>query len=102
MKTEELLELPGYDPEALLDLVIDRKGIKNDAALARALAVGPPVLSKIRHKHLRISNDILVRLYDIAHLDLDYMRRIAGIPRTDGTMPPAPSQVPQSAEMAEA
>lgn len=94
MKKEELVKLESYNPNALLDLVIDRKRLRCDAALARALDVGPPVLSKIRHKHLKISNDLLVRLFDISNLNLDYMRRIAGIPRTPGTAEPTPERQP--------
>lgn len=103
MKREELVKLESYDPDALLDLVIDKKHLRTDAGLSRAVGVGAPVLSKIRHKHLKISNDLLVRLHDVAGLDLDYMRRIAGIPRTPGTTAPVttlPAKVP--AETAEA
>lgn len=102
MKKEELVKMESYDPDALLDLVIDRKHLRTDAGLSRLLGVGAPVLSKIRHKHLKISNDLLVRLFDISGLDLDYMRRIAGIPRTPGTTPPDVSPAKAPAEMAEA
>jgi hypothetical protein len=38
--------------------------LKNDAALARFLAVRPPVISKIRHGRARITADLLVHIYD--------------------------------------
>lgn len=38
-----------YDPNKFLDTLLDKFGLKNDAALARTLEVGPPVISKIRH-----------------------------------------------------
>lgn len=80
MKKADLFEVKTYNPDALLDLLIDRDHLRCDAALARALDVGPPVLSKIRHRTLKISNDLLVRMHDAFGLDLDYLRKIAGIP----------------------
>lgn len=35
-------------PHALLDFLIEEKGMKNDAAIARILGINPSVLSKIR------------------------------------------------------
>ena len=39
-----------YDPDKLLDALLDRMQLKNDAALARTLGMAPPSLSKIRHR----------------------------------------------------
>lgn len=39
-----------YDPNNLLDSLIEKLHLKNDAALSRALEVAPPVISKIRLK----------------------------------------------------
>jgi hypothetical protein len=36
-------------PNYLLDVLLQRHELKNDAALAVALAVAPPVISKVRH-----------------------------------------------------
>jgi hypothetical protein len=96
MKKEEMVELENYDPDALLDYVIDKLHLRSDAGLSRALKVGPPVLSKIRHKHLKISSDLLVRMHDVSDLGLDTMRKIAGIPRTPGTHYPMKTQVKEA------
>lgn len=99
MKKDDLVELETYTPEALLDLIIDRDRLRCDAALARKLDVGPPVLSKIRHRRLKISAEILVRIHDLFGLDLDYSRKVAGIPLTPGTKghEQGPSPVPTKA-----
>jgi len=43
-----------YNPNRLLDTLIERLRLKNDAALSRALEVAPPVISKIRHGRLPV------------------------------------------------
>jgi hypothetical protein len=44
-----------YNPDNLLDGIIARLRLKNDAALARALEVAPPLISKIRHRRLPVA-----------------------------------------------
>ncbi|MBB5198738.1 hypothetical protein HNR39_000548 [Glaciimonas immobilis] len=39
-----------YDPAQLLDAVIQKLHLKNDAALSRSLEISPPIISKIRHR----------------------------------------------------
>ena len=48
-----------YDPNNLLDTLIDKLHLKNDAALSRALEVAPPVISKIRHRRLPVGASLL-------------------------------------------
>lgn len=38
--------------------------LKNDAALARFLSFGPPVISKIRRGRLDISAEVLLRMHE--------------------------------------
>ena len=52
-----------YNPDKLLDALLDRLVLKNDAALARALEVAPPVISKIRHRRLPVGASILIRMH---------------------------------------
>lgn len=74
MKT---LENPSYNPDALLDHVIEKLNLKNDAALARLLKVAPPVLSKIRHKRLSIGPAMLLRLHDVTDMPARELRALA-------------------------
>jgi len=39
-------------------------GVKNDAALARALGVMPPVISKIKHGKLSIGAGLIISLHE--------------------------------------
>jgi hypothetical protein len=47
-----MLADPNYVPDRMLDQVLDRLNLKNDAALAQALDVAPPTVSKLRNKAL--------------------------------------------------
>lgn len=86
-----------YNPDLLLDTLIDRKHLRCDAALARTLGVGAPVLSKIRHRKAPITSEMLVRMCDLFDMDLDLLRKIGGIPHTPSGKPQV-SQAPVRAE----
>jgi len=67
-----------YDPNTLLDTVRDNLGLKNDAALARALDVAPPVISKVRHLTLTIGASLLIRLHEISGISIRDLRYLMG------------------------
>lgn len=71
-----------YDPNALLDTLIVRLQLKNDAALSRLLEVGPPVIGKIRHKQLSIDSSMLIRMHEISDLTIRELRYLMGDRRT--------------------
>ncbi|MDQ9172488.1 hypothetical protein Q8A64_18985 [Oxalobacteraceae bacterium R-40] len=71
-----------YDPNALLDTLIARLQLKNDAALCRLLEVGPPVISKIRHKRLPVGSSMLIRMHEISNLTIRELRYLMGDRRT--------------------
>ena len=52
--SNRLADQVAYDPNNLLDSLIEKLHLKNDAALSRALEVAPPVISKIRHRRLPV------------------------------------------------
>ena len=58
-----LTEQFDYDPNRLLDTLIEKLRLKNDAALSRALEVAPPVISKIRHRRLPVGASLLIRMH---------------------------------------
>lgn len=66
----------------LLNLLLD-KGLpnagplKNDAALARALEVAPPVISKIRHGRLPIGASLLIRMHEVFDVSIRELKRVA-------------------------
>ena len=60
----------------LLDAVMRKIGVKNDAGLSRALDVAPPVISKIRHAKLPVGATLLLTMHlltDVAVRDLMVM-----------------------------
>lgn len=61
----------------LLDMLLDKPGMKNDAALARALEVAPPVISKIRHGRLPIGASLLIRMHEVFDVSIRELKRIA-------------------------
>ncbi|MBB3220189.1 hypothetical protein FHS02_000976 [Massilia umbonata] len=67
-----------YDPNRLLDHLIDRLDLKNDAALARTLDVAPPVISKIRHYRLAIGASLLIRMHEVSDIAIGDLRILMG------------------------
>ena len=61
-QSHELTSQITYNPDNLLDSLIERLNLKNDAALSRALEVAPPVISKIRHRRLPVGASMLIRM----------------------------------------
>jgi hypothetical protein len=61
-------DLLNYNPNRLLDTLIENLRLKNDAALSRALDVAPPVISKIRHHRLPVGE-----VSDLSIRDLRYL-----------------------------
>jgi hypothetical protein len=78
-----------YDPDQLLDAIIARLKLKNDAALSRALEVAPPVISKIRHRTLPIGATILLRMHEVSNFSIGELKALMGTPRTPEGPAPA-------------
>lgn len=73
--------LTGETPNAnhLLDLIIDKMGLKNDAALSRAFGVAPPVISKVRHNVIPFGPSLMLRAHDLAGMSINEIRRHLGV-----------------------
>jgi hypothetical protein len=71
-------EIPRYDPDNLLDVLRANLSLKNDAALARALEVSSPIISKIRHRHLAVGGALLIRIHEVTGLDISDLRFLMG------------------------
>jgi len=67
-----------YDPNNLLDTLIDKLHLKNDAALSRALEVATPVISKIRHRRLPVGASLLIRMHEVSDLSIRELRTLMG------------------------
>ncbi|HYD82345.1 MAG TPA: hypothetical protein VEC06_21285 [Paucimonas sp.] len=71
-----------YDPNRLLDTLLERMNLKNDAALSRALEVAPPVISKIRHRRLPVGASLLIRMHEVSAMSIRELRDLMGDRRT--------------------
>lgn len=71
-----------YDPNNLLESLIERLNLKNDAALSRALEVAPPLISKIRHRRLPVGASLLIRMHEVSQLSIKDLRELMGDRRT--------------------
>lgn len=82
MSSETLTSQESYNPNRLLDILIERLHLKNDAALSRALEVAPPVISKIRHRRLPVGASMLIRMHEVSSLSVRELRDLMGDRRT--------------------
>jgi plasmid maintenance system antidote protein VapI len=69
---------PVYDPNNLLDHLINKLNLKHDAALSRALEVSPPVISKIRHSRIPIGASLLLRMHETTGMTVKELRNLMG------------------------
>ena len=77
-KSNRLADQVAYDPNNLLDSLIEKLNLKNDAALSRALEVAPPVISKIRHRRLPVGASLLIRMHEVSDLSIRDLRMLMG------------------------
>lgn len=71
-----------YNPNHLLDFLLEKLVLKNDAALSRKLEVAPPVISKIRHRRLPIGASLLIRMHEVTGMSIRDLRDLMGDRRT--------------------
>jgi len=67
-------------PSHMLDVIMQKKGLKTDAALAKALKVAAPVISKVRHNTISIGPSLLVRLHELSGMTTMEIKILAGLP----------------------
>ncbi len=78
VNSNRLADQTAYDPNHLLDSLIEKLHLKNDAALSRALEVAPPVISKIRHRRLPVGASLLIRMHEVSDLSIKDLRVLMG------------------------
>ncbi|MCU6501925.1 hypothetical protein LPN04_29455 [Rugamonas sp. A1-17] len=77
-QTLSTMEHPQFNPDALLDDVMQRLKLPNDAALARRLKTNPPYISKIRHRRLPISSLLLISIHEETDVSIRDLRYLSG------------------------
>lgn len=61
----------------LLNTLLTEMKLKNDAALAHALEVAPPVISKYRHDRLKIGPTMILNIHERFGLPVKRIRELA-------------------------
>jgi hypothetical protein len=74
----DTLEIRDYNPDRLLDALLENFRLKNDAALCRMLEVAPAVVSKVRHRRLPVSAALLIRMHEVTSLEITELRYLMG------------------------
>ena len=67
-----------YDPNAMLDTILAKMQLRNDAALSRLLEIQAPVISKIRHHRMPVSGALLVRIHEATGLSVRTLQDLMG------------------------
>lgn len=67
-----------YDPGRLFDSLRAALRLKNDAALSRALGLGPPVISKIRNRQIPVGASVLIRIHEATDMSIAELRAVMG------------------------
>ena len=67
-----------YDPNAMLDTILVKLQLRNDAALSRLLEIQAPVISKIRHHRMPVSGALLVRIHEATGLSVRTLQDLMG------------------------
>jgi plasmid maintenance system antidote protein VapI len=67
-----------YDPNVLLDTVLAKMQLRNDAAMSRLLEVQPPVISKIRHHRMPVSGAMLLRIHEVTGMSVRALQDLMG------------------------
>ena len=77
MNRARALEPSSFVPNKLLDTLIEKLNLKNDAELCRVLEVQPPIISKIRHGKLAVGATILLRMHEKSDLPIKELKQLS-------------------------
>lgn len=78
LSSDDFAQVSNYDPNMLLDQLLEHLSLKNDAALSRVLEVAPPVISKIRHGKLPVGASLLLRMHEVSGMSIRDLRSLMG------------------------
>jgi len=77
MRRARALEPPSFVPNKLLDTLIEKMQLKNDAELCRVLEVQPPIISKIRYGKLNVGATILLRMHEKSNIPIRELKELS-------------------------
>ena len=67
-----------YNPNRLIDTLIARMNVKNDASLAREIGVPREVISKVRHGTRPIGSSLLLKMHEASDISIAELRQLMG------------------------
>ena len=76
MHRARALEPSSFVPNKLLDTLIEKMHLKNDAEPCRVLEVQPPIISKIRHRKLNVGATILLRMHEKSNIPIRELKEL--------------------------
>jgi hypothetical protein len=75
-----------YDPALLLNSLLDRMHLTEDAELAKRLRMDKRLLGKIRERRLQISGSMLMLMQEATGITIAELRRMLGDRRSTSRM----------------
>jgi len=91
MHRARAMEPSSFVPNKLLDTLIQRMQLKNDAELCRVLEVQPPIISKIRHRKLNVGATILLRMHEKSNIPIRELKELTAEARAQPGAQAAPA-----------
>jgi transcriptional regulator with XRE-family HTH domain len=75
-----------YNPDLLLNALMDKMHLKEDAELAKRLRMDKRLLGQIRNRRLQISGSMLMQMQEATGITIAELRRILGDRRSKSRM----------------
>ncbi|GAC1426390.1 MAG: hypothetical protein NVSMB6_26670 [Burkholderiaceae bacterium] len=67
-----------YDPDLLLDTLLEHLNLKDDAALSKTLHIAKPLLTGIRERNVGVGGGLLQRMAEVSDLSIANLRELMG------------------------
>ncbi len=77
-KSVELMHLPSYQPDLLLDFVRQKLGVHTDRAMCKILGFSPVSISKIRHRRIAVGAELLLAMHEETEVPIKELKALMG------------------------
>ena len=78
MKHEPTLNPPEYDPNLLLDALLQHFQVANDTELSKLLCVSSSMISRLRHRKTQITPALFVCIHEASGMNIRSLRALMG------------------------
>lgn len=76
-----------YDPNQMIDSVMSKLQLKNDAAVAETLKVARPIIAQVRKRSLPVGGYLLMRIGEVTGMSVRDLQALMGDRRLRCRMP---------------